>query len=337
MQNSLKQSTPQPSTPIERLVTLLADDMAAVNQTILGRMTSDVPLIQQIAAYLISAGGKRIRPLLTLASCRLFMPCKDTTHSLATAVEFIHTATLLHDDVVDESNERRGKPSANETFGNQASVLVGDFLFSRSFQLMVESDDIRILKSLADASAIIAQGEVLQLTMAGSLDMTRSTYFKIIEAKTAALFAAACESGALSAKAEDAQVEALKAYGTNLGLAFQIIDDVIDYTSTTEDMGKTAGDDFREGKVTLPLLIAIEKTKDQHQALWTRAITEQNASEQDLKDAIKIMTDCGAFDLSIDIAKDYSQAAIDCLRDLPESEIKLCLSDLPVSLLERLS
>ena len=266
-----------------RLTALVESDMDRVNQTIVPNMQSDVALIPQLAGYLIASGGKRLRPLLTLASARLCgLTQGDEAINLATSVEFIHTATLLHDDVVDDSSLRRGAASANAVWGNKASVLVGDFLYSRAFQLMVADRNLATLKTLADASAVIASGEVAQLTTANDLGTNHRDYLDVIEAKTAALFAAACQVGAEAARAPEAEIEALRTYGHNLGMAFQLIDDALDYSADQEKLGKSVGDDFAEGKVTLPVLLAYEQGDADEQDFWRRTIERLDQNDGDL-------------------------------------------------------
>ena len=252
---------PASANALDELTALVADDLARVNALILAHMQSPVALIPQLAGYILSAGGKRLRPVLTLASARLCGVEGDRHPGLAAAVELIHTATLLHDDVVDESDRRRGRASANAIFGNEASVLVGDFLFSRAFQLMTADGSIDVLRILAGASAVIAEGEVLQLATANDLATTRDAYFKVIESKTAALFAAACEVGALAAGRPE-HAAGLSAFGRALGMAFQIVDDVLDYVASEARLGKAIGDDFRDGKVTLPVILAYQRGSD---------------------------------------------------------------------------
>lgn len=275
--------------PVKKLHALLHDDMQAVNQTILEQMQSSVPLIPQVAEYLIAAGGKRLRPLLVLAMARLCDYQGDKHIKLAAAVEFIHTATLLHDDVVDESEQRRGKPSANHEFGNQASVLVGDFLFSRAFELMVETGNLEVLQVLSQASCRIAEGEVLQLSRLGDLDITQDDYLQVIESKTAALFEAACGASAVLSNVPQQQRLALKKYGASLGIAFQIVDDILDYDGDQQKIGKNIGDDFREGKVTLPALLAYQQGNEEEKRFWVQSFdlegkkTEFNRALDDLK------------------------------------------------------
>lgn len=322
------QQVKSPPSPLEALSGWFTDDMTKVNKTIITHMQSDVPMIPELASYLIAAGGKRIRPLLTLASTALFEGDMTRAHRLAACVEFIHTATLLHDDVVDDSAERRGKPSANTVFGNEASVLVGDFLFSRSFQLMVADGNLEVLRILSDASAIIAEGEVQQLSAQNNLATTLDEYLKIIEGKTAALFAAACEVGPVIA-GEDAQtIEALRTYGMALGMAFQIIDDVLDYNADQTKLGKTVGDDFREGKMSAPVIFALENANEEERAFWTRTIGEKDQSESDLRTAQEFIANHKALEKGMTLAQEYVTRAQKALEILPDSPLKLILQDL---------
>jgi octaprenyl-diphosphate synthase len=299
--------------PIIELGSLLQQDMLKVNELILANMQSDVSLIPQLAGYLIASGGKRIRPLLTLACTSYFEGDMRRAHNLAAAVEFIHTATLLHDDVVDESKARRGKDTANLVFGNQASVLVGDFLFSKSFQLMVCDGSLEVLRILSQASTIIAQGEVKQLTTTGNIDTEFNDYIEVISAKTAALFAAACEVGPVISDQNSVTQKALHDYGLNLGIAFQIVDDILDYSSTQKKLGKTPGDDFREGKMTAPLLVALQDASETEKEFWKRTIVDRNQSENDFQQAISILNRHNALERGLDIARDYASKAMDAL------------------------
>lgn len=314
--------------PLDRLQSLLDSDMRSVNEMIVGRMDSPVPMIPQLAGYLIAAGGKRIRPLMTLAATALYGGDMVRAHRLATAVEFIHTATLLHDDVVDDSDERRGQKSANVIFGNEASVLVGDFLFSRAFQLMVEDGNLHVLKVLSNAAAIIAQGEVLQLSIQGDLDTKMEDYLRVIKGKTAALFAAACEVGPLISNDDRNAAQVMAEYGMNLGIAFQIADDVLDYSSTLEKMGKEVGDDFREGKMTAPIILALQSANAEEKEFWTRTIANKDQSDSDLVRAQSIVNRHGALKKSMDLARDYAQRAREALAEAPDSEFRAVLDDL---------
>lgn len=299
---------------VNRLTALVADDMERVNATIIENMKSDVALIPQLAGYLIASGGKRLRPLLTLASARLCgLNESDEAVHLAASVEFIHTATLLHDDVVDDSSLRRGAASANAVWGNKASVLVGDFLYSRAFQLMVADKNLATLKTLADASAVIASGEVAQLTTANDLNTDHQSYLDVIEAKTAALFAAACQVGGEAARAPQSQIEAVRDYGHNLGMAFQLIDDALDYSADQEKLGKTVGDDFAEGKVTLPVLLAFESGDAEEQAFWRRTIENLDQNDDDLDRAKALISKHNALRGTVEAAERYGQKDTDAL------------------------
>jgi octaprenyl-diphosphate synthase len=302
--------------------------MAEVDRLILDRMKSEIPLIPALAEHLISAGGKRLRPLLTLAAARVCGGGAERAAKLAAAVEFIHTATLLHDDVVDGSEMRRGKTAAHLIWGSAQSVLVGDFLFSRSFELMVETGSLRALEILARASRVIAEGEVLQLTRAHDLKLSQAVYLEIIGAKTAELFAAAAEAGAVAANADDARAASLRAYGQNLGLAFQLVDDALDYGGQSEVLGKNAGDDFREGKATLPLLLAIQRTLGREDAFWERTLVARDQTDADFKRARELILGTGAWRATLDLAGDYADAAKDALADLPDTEWRSALEQL---------
>ena len=297
------------ASPLDTLSTLLITDMKQVNALILKHLHSDVALIPQVAAWLIAAGGKRIRPLLTLATTRLYGDTGARPYGLAASVEFIHTATLLHDDVVDKSEERRGKDSANVVFGNQASVLVGDFLFSRAFQLMVADGSLEVLRILSDASAIISEGEVMQLQTANDLSTTMEQYNAVIGAKTAALFAAACEIGPVIASADKAAQEAMRLYGYNLGMAFQIADDILDYNADRSKLGKTVGDDFREGKMTAPVIIALQSANDEEKQFWHRTIEQKSQTPDDLPCAMEIFRRTEALERGMELAHDYATKA----------------------------
>lgn len=314
--------------PLDTLQSLLSDDMKAVNAMIVARMDSPVPMIPQLAGYLIAAGGKRIRPLMTLAATAMYGGDMVRAHRLATAVEFIHTATLLHDDVVDDSDERRGQKSANAVFGNEASVLVGDFLFSRAFQLMVEDGNLHVLKVLSDAAAIIAQGEVLQLSIQGNIDTTIEQYLDVIKGKTAALFAAACEVGPLISNDDRNAAKIMCEYGMNLGIAFQIADDVLDYASTSEKIGKEVGDDFREGKMTAPIIFALQSAASEERDFWVRTLSAREQNDSDLVRAQAILNRHGALKRGLDLARRYAQKAREALAEAPDSDYRATLDDL---------
>jgi octaprenyl-diphosphate synthase len=311
---------PEPS--LEPMLSLVAHDLNLVNQVILDRMQSDIPLIPELAGHLIAGGGKRMRPMLTLASARLLGYPGNRHHKLAAAVEFIHTATLLHDDVVDSSDLRRGRRTANIIWGNPASVLVGDFLFSRSFELMVEDGSLKVLKILSNASAVIAEGEVNQLTAVRRIDISEQRYLDIIGAKTAALFAAACRIAAVVAERGEGDEAALDAYGRNLGIAFQLVDDAIDYVSDASTMGKDAGDDFREGKMTLPVILAYARGDEGARAFWKDAISGRRTSEEDFAQAVRLVQSSRAVDDTLARARHYGQRAIDAIGGFAAGEAK---------------
>ena len=312
----------RPPASLDPMVAVTAHDMNCVNAVILDRMQSDIPLIPKLAGHLIAGGGKRMRPMLTLASASLLGYGGTRHHRLAAAVEFIHTATLLHDDVVDGSDLRRGKRTANIIWGNPASVLVGDFLFSRSFELMVEDGSLKVLKILSNASAVIAEGEVNQLVAIRRLDLSEERYLEIIGAKTAALFAAACRIAAVVAERPEAEEAALDSYGRNLGIAFQLVDDALDYVSDAGTMGKDAGDDFREGKMTLPVILAYARGDAEARAFWLRAIREGENGDAMLAEAVQRMRDTRAVDDTMARARHYGQRAIDAIGPFASSAAK---------------
>ena len=318
---------PARSPSLDPMLQLVSADLNHVNSVILERMQSEVILIPELAGHLIAGGGKRMRPMLTLACARLLDYPGTRHHKLAAAVEFIHTATLLHDDVVDGSGLRRGRRTANIIWGNPASVLVGDFLFSRSFELMVEDGSLKVLKILSRASSVIAEGEVDQLTAQRRIDTTEDHYLGIISAKTAALFAAACRIAAVVAERDEAVEEALDSYGRNLGIAFQLIDDAIDYSSDAETMGKGVGDDFRDGKVTLPVILAIARGTEADRAFWRDAMEGRRSSDEDLAHATGLLRETGAIDDAIARARHYGQRAIDALGPFPAGKAKAALTE----------
>ena len=318
----------RPAGDVETLVGLAAADMRSVDALILERMQSPVAVIPALAEHLIAAGGKRLRPLITLAAARLAKGAGDAHHTLAAAVEFIHTATLLHDDVVDGSEMRRGKTAAHLIWGSAQSVLVGDFLFARAFELMVETGSLRALSIVSRASSVIAEGEVLQLTRAHDLKLSQDLYLEIITAKTAELFAAAAEAGAVAAAAPEAEIQALRAYGLNLGLAFQLVDDALDYGGQSEVLGKNAGDDFREGKATLPLLLAIARTAGREDAFWDRAVGRREQTEADFKRARELVVGTGALQATLDLAGDYADTAKAALGVFPASDWRTAMERL---------
>ena len=312
---------------LDPLVALVAADMNAVNAVILDRMQSKVALIPELAGHLIAGGGKRMRPMLTLACANLLGYPGTRHHKLAAAVEFIHTATLLHDDVVDGSGMRRGKQTANLIWGNPASVLVGDFLFSRAFELMVEDGSLKVLRILSHASAVIAEGEVEQLTAQRRVDTGEEQYLTIISAKTAALFAAACRVAPVVAEASEEAELALESYGKNLGIAFQLTDDVIDYASDAETMGKGVGDDFRDGKMTLPVILAYARGSDADRDFWRSAMAGDRVSDDDLARATALMRATDALSDSVEHARQYGRRAIDALAMFPASKAKAALTE----------
>ena len=320
--------TASPAGSVEPLVRLASADMARVDLLITARMDSPVPVIPALAEHLIAAGGKRLRPLLTVAAARLAGARDDECLKLAAAVEFVHTATLLHDDVVDGSKLRRGKVAAHLIWGGSSSVLVGDFLFARAFELMVEAGSLRALHILAKASSVIAEGEVLQLTRAHDLNLDEKTYLEIIGAKTAELFAAAAEAGAVSAKAPEREITALRQFGFNLGIAFQLVDDALDYGGATETLGKNAGDDFREGKATLPLLLAIGRTGAKEAAFWERTITRLDQTDADFRRARELIIGTGAVKATGDLARQYADEAKASLKSFPDNDWRRALEDL---------
>jgi octaprenyl-diphosphate synthase len=321
--------------PVERLHALIAPGMAATDRLIHARMTSGVALIPDLAKHLIDSGGKRLRPMLTLAAAVAGGYAGEHHIRLAAAVEFIHTATLLHDDVVDESALRRGKVSANLMWGNKPSVLVGDFLFSRAFQLMVETDNLAVLDILAGASAVIAEGEVMQLKSTNNLSVTEEHYLNVVSAKTAALFAAAAESGALLSARDDGYVSGMREYGRNLGIAFQLVDDALDYSGRQALMGKSVGDDFREAKMTLPIILAHARARDQDRAFWKRVIETGNQTESDLDRAITLIEQTGAMQETMSRARAYADEAKRALKVMPDSDIKRALADIADFCVER--
>ena len=310
---------------IKPLVGLTKTDMERVNQLILSKAGSDVELIPEVANHLISSGGKRLRPMLTLAASGLFGYAGDGHVKLATSVEFMHTATLLHDDVVDESDLRRGKSTARMIWGNQASVLVGDFLLGQAFRMMVEVGSLEALDVLSHAAAVIAEGEVLQLSVAKNMETTEDDYLAVIRAKTAALFSAAAEVGPIIAGAGRAERNALKSYGTNLGLAFQLIDDALDYSGSAKDLGKNTGDDFREGKITLPIVLAYRRGTEEERAFWRSAIEKGDNDDAALAKANGLISRYGSLRDTIARAEHYGDIARDALAPLPESAHKAAL------------
>jgi octaprenyl-diphosphate synthase len=321
------------------LVSLVQADLEACNRVIVARMDSPVALIPQLAAHIVAAGGKRLRPLLTLAAARLcgYPDMGGGRHiDLAACVEFIHTATLLHDDVVDESQLRRGLASANAVFGNKASVLVGDFLFARAFQLMVDDGSLKVLGILSSAAATIAEGEVLQLVTQNDLSTSESRYLEVIKGKTAALFAAACRVGAVVAARPELEESALATYGMNLGIAFQLVDDALDYVADQATLGKTIGDDFREGKITLPVLAAFRSGDEREQAFWQRTIESQEQTDDDLVEAMRLIERHDAIKTTLDRAARFAHEAKAALAVFPDSPVRRALADVADYTVQRL-
>lgn len=327
MSATIHNLSPQRQSSLDALIALVAADMNGVNSVILDRMQSKVALIPELAGHLIAGGGKRMRPMLTLACASLLGYPGTRHHKLAASVEFIHTATLLHDDVVDGSGMRRGKRTANLIWGNPATVLVGDFLFSRAFELMVEDGSLKVLRILSHASAVIAEGEVEQLTAQRQVGTDEDHYLTIISAKTAALFAAACRVAPIVAEASEEDELALEAYGRNLGIAFQLTDDVIDYASDQETMGKGVGDDFRDGKMTLPVILAYARGGEQDRAFWRSAMSGSRVSDHDLAHAIDLLRSTDALSDTVERARQYGRRAIDALARYPGSKAKAALVD----------
>ncbi len=318
----------QPQASINRLVELVAPDMERVNAAILQRTGSQVTMIPEVANHLINSGGKRLRPMLTLAMAQLCGLSPATGHvKLAAAVEFMHTATLLHDDVVDESEMRRGKLAARMLWGNEASVLVGDFLLGQAFRMMVDVGNLRALDILSPAATVIAEGEVMQLAAAKNTQTTEDEYLAVIRGKTAELFAAACEVGPVLAGRGKADLAACRSYGMNLGIAFQLVDDALDYGGKAAKLGKNVGDDFREGKITLPVVLSFRRGNAEERAFWTRCLEQGEASDDDLDHAIALMTRHRALEDTIGRAQHYGAMAIDALALFPASPMKAALEE----------
>jgi octaprenyl-diphosphate synthase len=312
---------------IDPLVVLVAADMERVNAAILARTGSEVAMIPEVAKHLINSGGKRLRPMLTLALAKLTRYAGDGHIELAAAIEFMHTATLLHDDVVDESELRRGRLAARVVWGNEASVLVGDFLLGQAFKMMVEVGSLKALEILSSTAAVIAEGEVMQLAAAKNTATTEDEYLAVIRAKTAELFAAACEVGpALSGRGK-AEQAACRSFGMNLGIAFQLVDDVLDYGGAAQKLGKNVGDDFREGKITLPVVLAFRRGGDAEREFWRRTLERGETSDADLEHAIGLMAKHRALEDTLGRARHYGAIARDALALFPESEMKTALAE----------
>ncbi len=333
---NLEEGREKPRKPsLQPLVDLVGDDLKAVNQLIVDRMHSPVALIPQLAGHIVAAGGKRLRPMLTLAAARMCGYRGDRHKALAACVEFIHTATLLHDDVVDESDLRRGLATANAVWGNKPSVLVGDFLFARSFQLMVADGSLRVLDILATASAVIAEGEVLQLVTSNDTETSEQAYLEVIRCKTAALFAAACRIGAVVGDRPRVEEEALESYGLNLGIAFQLVDDVLDYSARQSELGKSIGDDFREGKITLPVILAFRRGDAEERAFWKRTLETVEQQDGDLERAIALIEKHGALRDTVARASHYGAIARDALGIFPDGAAKSALLEIVDFCIER--
>ncbi|OKL45240.1 polyprenyl synthetase family protein [Pseudovibrio exalbescens] len=322
LQDNLKQPA-----SIQTLVDLVSQDMAKVNDLILSKAGSNVELIPEISRHLIDSGGKRLRPMLTLAFAKMFDYQGDGHIILAASVEFMHTATLLHDDVVDESDMRRGKLAARKLWGNQASVLVGDYLLGQAFKMMVDVGSLEALRILSEASAVIAEGEVLQLGASQNTSTNEAQYMQIIEAKTAALFAAASEVSPEVSGQSDAVRAAARKFGMDLGLAFQLVDDALDYGGSAKDLGKDVGDDFHEGKITLPIIYALARGTDEDRAFWKRTLEDGQIEDGDLDHAISLLRSTGALDDTIQRARDFGASAIEALASLPDGPCKDALRE----------
>lgn len=326
---------------LDRVLDLSRASMERVNGIILSRTGSDVEMIPEVAKHLIDSGGKRLRPVLTILCADMFGYGQEESEQghlkLAASVEFMHTATLLHDDVVDESDMRRGKPAARMLWGNQASVLVGDFLLGQAFQMMVEVGSLPSLEVLSHASAVIAEGEVLQLSTAKNTNTTEDDYLSVIRAKTAALFSAACEVGPIVAGKGESERAALRSYGTNLGLAFQLVDDALDYGGTAKDLGKDIGDDFRERKVTLPVILAYRRSEADEKAFWDRVIVKGEQEDGDLERGITLVRERQGLADTISRAQHYGAVACDALDGLPQSPQKAALLDAVAFCIDRVT
>jgi octaprenyl-diphosphate synthase len=317
----------EPKASLKLLFDLVSDDMAGVNRIIMDKARSDVDLIPELARHLIDSGGKRLRPMLTLASARMCGYEGGDHVQLAASVEFMHTATLLHDDVVDESDLRRGKKSARILWGNEASVLVGDFLLGQAFKMMVDVGSLEALRILSNAAAVIAEGEVMQLIASKNTETNEDEYLAIIIAKTAALFSAAGEVGAVLAERPKTEQAALRSYGKNLGIAFQLLDDVLDYSGDQEQLGKSVGDDFREGKITLPVVLSFRRGNDENRKFWRRVLQDGDTRDGDLEEAISLIRKSGAIEDTVERARHYGSIAHDALAIFPDTNYKAALLD----------
>tara|TARA_Y100001935_G_C17261886_1_gene486887 strand:+ start:143 stop:1180 length:1038 start_codon:yes stop_codon:yes gene_type:complete len=327
---------------ISEITQLCQQDLVSVNTIIVDKLDSNVPLVQEVAKYLIMSGGKRLRPLLTVSSYHMINDEileeeNSINHiGLAAAVEFIHAATLLHDDVIDESKQRRGKPTANEMWKNKTSVLVGDFLFSRAFQLMTKYGNANTLRILADTSVIISEGEVLELSNDKNLEINEDLYFNVVNAKTASLFSAASQVGAISARASKAEVNALKSFGTNFGMTFQLVDDAIDYSSNKKILGKNTGDDFKEGKITLPIILAYGRSNEKEKKFWNKTISKLDQQNGDFEQALEIINKYYCIEDTIKRANHFSNVAIDSLDIFKDNLYKEMLASLVSTSISRI-
>ncbi len=339
--NIVKDIKPKTTNPVEELLAMAANDMAVVDKIILKRMQSPVGIIPDLAGHLVGAGGKRLRPLLTIAAAHLCEYEGEHHYKLAAAVEFIHSATLLHDDVVDTSDKRRGKKAANLIWGNAPSILVGDFLFSRAFNLMVETKSLGALETLSNAASIIAEGEVRQLALIGDINMDYEDYMSVIGAKTAALFSAAAEVSPILAASDKEKQKALKTYGQELGLAFQLVDDVLDYGGIAKNLGKNIGDDFREGKMTLPVIIAYKQALQKQDKMavdfWQRVISNKKQNPDDLARAINLLQKYGALTKTLEVAAEHIKTAKLSLDIFADNKWKTALADLADFVIERVN
>ncbi len=325
---SIENPKPEIEAGLNDLVALVADGMARVNTTILSRTGSEVTMIPEVANHLIASGGKRLRPILTLACAKLcgYAGVTDGDVKLAASVEFMHTATLLHDDVVDESDMRRGRVAARIKWGNEASVLVGDFLLGQAFRMMVEVGSLKALDILSAAATVIAEGEVMQLTNAKNLETDEAAYLAVIRGKTAELFAAACEVGPVLAARPEAEQAAARAYGMSLGIAFQLIDDVLDYGGTSAELGKNVGDDFREGKITLPIVLAYRRGSEGERGFWRRTLQQGEIRDGDLETALDLLQRHGALEETVARAHQYGAEARAALDIFPDGPVKAALN-----------
>ena len=328
---------------IKLLTDLCKEDLVSVNTIILDKLDSNVPLIHEVGKYLILSGGKRLRPLLTVSSYHMTtngnrqIENKMNHIGLSAAVEFIHTATLLHDDVIDESKQRRGKPTANEKWRNKTSVLVGDFLFSRAFQLMTKYGNTETLKILADTSVVISEGEVLELANDKNLEINENIYFEVVNAKTASLFSAACQVGSISGIGTEAEVNALKSFGTNFGMTFQLIDDALDYSSNSITMGKNTGDDFKEGKITLPLILAYGRSNKEEKQFLQNVISKPSSDEKNFNRTKKLLMKYKCIEDTLIRANHFADVAVDSLSIFNNNEYKSALTMLIKTSIKRLS